>query len=464
MTAKRLLLATSLLLLASCACASDITRYRYINPVMLPEPTQDEELAQVLLTPEMFRVTQDNYADIRVIRDGARKMVPCLVECVTEERHKIRRIPESITLTGVAEETDSRLRITLTRTAKSPLPPLSGLVIKTPLRDFERHVQVEVSEDGEAWTTIVETARIFDVTSFADLRETDIPVPPTTHRHIRLTFNKHDQQPDAVTHIRTSADAQGEVNAIERSFKEEQRPFRVDNVDGWREESYWVRDERPLHSREICNLETQAPSRRRHAMFGLPEHDTWMFFDADRVPLESLTMDSPERILKTPYALFMEIEQVGIWRRIASGTLERVAFRDYRSERMTVIWDVTRANRYCLAVPGTAPTLSFTEAKGPGYRVVFPYGKDDRMSLFLGNPKAVSTGQHTDQIKMLMRVITNPLMAEPSPLEENPAWHGKSGLDINMSLILSLAIALTVIVLGFALATAMRRLPQAETE
>ena len=461
------------LVLVSCVSAApdnnETANYRYISQVALPAPTQEEELAQVLLTPEMFRETLDNYADIRVIRSDTQQMVPSLVECVTEERHKIRRVFEPLTLASVTEETDSRFSITLTRPLKvgQPQSPLLGLTVKTPLRDFERQVQVETSEDGEAWTTVVKTARIFDVTSFADMRVTDIPVPPVTHRHLRLTFNKYDQQADAVTHIRTSADAQGEISAIERSFREEQRQLRIDKVDGWSEESYWVRDERPLHAREIHNPETQAPSRQRPAKQGLPENDTWLFFKGDRVPLESLTMDSPERILKIPYALFMEIEQAegeNVWRRIANGTFERVAFRDYHSEQMTVTWPITRATRYCLAVPDTAPSLSFAEVKGPDYRIVFPYGKGEHMNVLLGNPDAAFAGHHADQIKMLMRIITNPLTAEPSPLEENPTWRDKPSANINMSLVLALAIVLSVVVLGFALVTAMRRLPQAETE
>ena len=443
-------------LLASGASADDAAGYRYTSAVALPEPTQDEELAQVLLTPEMFRETLDNYADIRVVNTATGQMVPCLVECVTEEQRKIRRVTEPLSLASASDEPDGQFRVTFTR---APPPagqqqyPLRGLTVKTPLRDFERQVQVEVSDDGGAWRTVVEQARIFDVSSLADLRVADIPLPPVPQRHIRLTFNKHDQQAAAVTNVRTSADGKGEVSVIDRSFREEQRPFRVDRVDGWCEESYWVRDVRPLRTREIRPADAKPQPLKGDGR-------TLICFEAGRVPLESLTVDSPERFVNVPYTLYMEAASADggtDWRQVARGGLERVAFRDYLSEKMTITWNPTRAERYCLVVPDTAPALMFAEARGPDYRVVFPYAKGDSVALLIGNPDAKAAGFHADQIKMLMRTIAQPLTADPSPLVRNPAT---PGTGMNMTYVLALAIALTVIVLGFALISALRRMPQ----
>ena len=465
---KRLLLLLSLFALH--ASATDTAHYRYISEITLPEPTQGEELAQVLLTPEMFKVTQDNYADIRVINNATGQIVPSLVECYTEEQRKIRRVTEPLTLVSAGDTAGDQFRVTLQR---SPPPagqqqfPLLGLSVKTPLRDFERDIQVEASADGTTWTTLLEQARIFDVSSYADLRVTDIPLPPVTQRHIRLTFNKRDVQTSAATNVRTSADGTGAVSAIDRSFREEQRPFRVDKVDGWCEESYWVKDVRPLRTREIRpDGRYYGPGSFTQPSDGLPKNTGWTFFETDRIPLESLTIDSPERFVKVPYEFFMETTLADgtiYWKRIASGVLERVVFRDYLSEKMTITWSTTRATRYCLSQPDNAkPVLTFAEAQGPDYRVVFPYKKGDSVSLLLGNPGAKVENVHADQIKMLMRTITQPLLAEASPLAQNPAWRDQPESTLNMTYVLAAAIILTALVLGFALFSAMRRLPQNE--
>ena len=449
---------------ASAAATNEAAHYRHISAVTLPETAQGEELAQVLLTPEMFAATQDGYADIRVIHSGTGQVVPSLVECVTREQRKIRRVTETLTLTQADDTPGDQLRVLFVRPRKpagSEEFPLRGLTVKTPLRDFERHVRVEVSDDGGAWHTIIEQARIFDVSSYADLRVTDIPLPPFTQRHIRLTFNKHDQRTDAVTNVRTSADGQGDVRSIDRAFREEQRPFRIDRVDGWCEESYWERDARPLVTREI-RLTDAKPRRLPN-----PAAGTLMCFEAGRVPLESLTFDAPERILTIPYELFIETDlpdhPADSLKRIANGILERVAFRDYRSERMTITLPTTRADRYYLAVPDTAPKLTLAEAQGPDYRVVFPYSNGDSMTLLIGNPDALPSARHADPIKTLMRTVAEPLMAEAAPLAENPGWDGKARADINMTYLLAAVIVLTVIVLAFALITALRRLPQTDT-
>ena len=104
-------------------------------------------------------------------------------------------------------------------------------------------------------------------------------------------------------------------------------------------------------------------------------------------------------------------------------------------------------------MPDTAPVLTFAEAKGPDYRMVFPYAQGDRMDLLLGNGKV-----NADQIKMLMRTITQPLTADTSSLQQR----GKPVTNVNMTYILFAAIALTVLVLAFALVAAMRRMPQHE--
>ena len=451
------------LALAPCVCVAkennEAANYRYVSQIELPEPTQSEELAQVLLTPEMFRETLDNYADIKVVRSDTQQMVPCLVECVTEEQRKVRRNDEGpLTLVSASDEQDNQLRVTFSRPQKpagQKQDPLCGLTVKTPLRNFERHVQVEVSDDGNTWKTVVEQARIFDISSFADLRVTDIALPPVLQRHIRLTFKKHDQQTGAATQVRTSTDGKGEINTIDRSFQEEQRSFRIDRVDGWSEMPYWERDVRPLRTREIRTTDAQPNTLKN-------KDRTLICFEADRVPLESLKLDSPERFVKVPYELYVEVtSDIGetFWRRIASGVLERVAFRDYLSEQMTITWSTTRATRYCLSVLHTegTPALSFVEAKGPDYRVVFPYAKGDSMALLIGNSKATLAGFNADQIKMLMRTITKPLLATPSSLAAQ-----KPETNVNMTYVLFGAIALVVIVLGFALVSAMRRLPAHE--
>jgi len=477
MKMKRFLCSMLALVVASCAFAtaknSDVTRYRHISAITLPEPTQDEELAQVLLTPEMFSVTQDNYADIRVVRRDTGQMVPCRVECVTQEKEETERVTEALEVVTVTEMPDGQLGVTLVRQPERRHVPLAGLTVKTPLRDFERHVQVEVSADGTAWETVVARARVFDVSSFADLRMADIRLPPVSQPHIRLTFNKHDQQTSAVTEVRTTADAQGEISNIDRSFREEQRPFRIDKVDGWTERTRWMSDARPLRTRgdddhvRITKIDT--PRNKRDPQPGLPEDATWLFLDANRVPLEALTIKTGQRFVKIPYELFMETTQPDgkiFWKRITKGVLERVAFRDYLSERMTIAWHTTRANRYCICItaPEDTDLRLIVEAKGPDYRVVFPYAKGDEMDLILGNPEAKTAGHYADQIKILMRTVTKPLTAQPGPLTQNPAWNDKPEANVDMRLILSATIVLVVIVLGFALVTATRRLSSNEDE
>jgi len=192
---------------------------------------------------------------------------------------------------------------------------------------------------------------------------------------------------------------------------------------------------------------------------------------ATRQPLEFLRLDSPERILNVGYELYAE-RTTGedgwnsSWDCIARGTLERTQFRDYQHENMTITWTPTRAIRYALVfADGTdtnATPLTITEAKGPDYRIVFPYKQGDEIVILAGRqnlPARAPVGYNPEQIRTLMRNVATPVTGTIEAMRKNPDYVAKSGAFLDTPLLLTVAIILAVLVLAFAVYKALQRLP-----
>ena len=450
--------------LGAQGAAVDASRFRYATEFVLPVSAQ-EELAELVLPPEAYRTTRNDLADLCVVRKAGGEAVPFLVECVTQEREE--RVRQSVGLRMVkADELDGkRFQVTLERDPSSQKQePLCGVVIHTPLHDFERRVTIETSTDCDAWQLIVRDARILDLSSHADFSLVEIKLPAVTQRYVRLTVDRMDDvRAGASATVTTSSDAEGAVRNIERQIREEQRPFRIDRVDGWLEQARWVRDARPLVPREVRVIpEAPAELKSRFAKARL------VCFEAGRAPLERVKTRSAKNILSLAYILFekTDVPHAGEpeWRQVAAGEVTRLAFRDFVQERMEITLAESRASAYCLVFKNGegAADVEVIGGAGPDYRVIFPYGAGQACNLLAGAAEASGpAGYQPEQIRTLLRRGFKPRKASLEGWRENPVWHrtGCRLFSAEAAWLLPAAVVLAIIVLGCAVAVALRRMP-----
>jgi hypothetical protein len=270
---------------ASVAFAGGET-FSHRAPVQLPVVTRDE-LAELILPQPLYAPIREDLADVRLVRKADAAPIPFLLECVTKKRCVLTRETRSLRLHAVEELEGERLQVVLRReeSEETPLLPLSGLVIHTPLRDFERRIMVEASTDGNTWSMVVASARIFDVSTFADFRVKELELPSVVQRYLRLTVDQMvAPRAPLTTTVKTSEDKGGTIQNIDRQFVEEKRPFRIERVDGWLQKETWVYDARPLTAREFHLLPEvkDAELRRR-----FPKA-TLIHFDVGRAPVSAL--------------------------------------------------------------------------------------------------------------------------------------------------------------------------------
>ena len=466
---KRLMNGGKIILAISCLASAALAgseTFSHSAPVKMPAITQDE-LAELILPQAIYAVTRENLADVRLVRSDGTTPIPFLVECVTTKRCYFSRDTRSLRIHKVDELDGQKLQLVLRRVESEDvtLLPLSGLVIHTPLRDFERKIKVESSADGVTWKTVVESARIYDVSNFADFRVKEIELPGVAQRYLRLTVDQM-VAPGAplTTTVKTSEDKGGNIRNIDRQFVEENRPFRIDRVDGWVQKESWVQDARPLVKREFRTRAEEPDSELRHRF---PKASI-IFFELGKAPLERVTLKSASRMFRVDCQLLIEREvtQPGEehWVRIASACTSRLAFRDYLREELHVSSSESRAEKYCLVMSAQsdAPDLAIAACEGPDYRSVFPCSVGDSIKLVCGNAdKVLAVGHNPGQVRALLNSGIKPVRAELGPLIQDGRAQGSSW-KINTTWLLTMAVLLAACVLGVAVAVALKRMPPAE--
>jgi len=460
--AKEFVLAISLI--ASAAFASNET-FSHSASVKMPAITQDE-LAELVLPQALYAITREDLADLRVVRSEGATPVPFLVECVTTKRSHFTREARSLGIHKVEELEGQKLQMILRREEPedATLSPLSGLVIHTPLRDFERKIKVEASADGVTWKTVVESARIFDVSAFADFRVKEIALPGVEQRYLRLTVDQM-VSPGAplTTTVKTSEDKGGTIQNIDRQFVEEKRPFRIERVDGWVQKESWIHDARPLVKREFRLLAEEPDSELRSRF----PKASMIFFELGKAPLERVTLKSASRMFRVDCQLLIEraTPETGgsRWVRVASATVSRLAFRDYLREELSITCSESRAARYCLVISAQAEAsdLALAACEGPDYRAIFPCTVGDSLLVVCGNPdKAFAVGHNSGQVRALLTSGIKPVRVELGPLIQGKAQGAT--WKINMTWVMTAAVLLAACVLGVAVAVALKRMPPEE--
>jgi hypothetical protein len=310
----------------------------------------------------------------------------------------------------------------------------------------------------------VESARIFDVSAFADFRVKEIELPGVEQRYLRLTVDQM-VSPSAplTTTVKTSEDKGGSIRNIDRQFVEEKRPFRIERVDGWIQKESWIHDARPLVKREFRLLAEEPDSELKNRF----PKESMIFFELGKTPLERVTLKSASRMFRVDCQLLIERatpENGGSrWIRIASATISRLAFRDYLREELAITCSESRAERYCLVMSAQsdATDLTLAACEGADYRAVFPCTVGDSLLLVCGNAdKEFSVGHNPGQVRALLSSGIKPVRAELGPLiqgkTQGATW------KINTTWVMTAAVLLAACVLGVAVAVALKRMPPEE--
>ncbi|MFG0333400.1 MAG: DUF3999 family protein [Maioricimonas sp. JB049] len=448
-------------LLAAAAATADEIPLRLERAIEVLQGEQ-EDLVAVPLDRAVFAATADEFADLRV-HDTAGDEVPYLLrrpaDTGSDTRHRYWT-PPNPTLRPLEE---GGLEITVTLEKDAPAP--DGLCLDTPLKNFEQRVRIESSPDGTNWQPLGQPAVLFDYTRYMDVRNTCIDLPETPHRHFRILIDDvtAEQQADLLELTRRLRGDE-ESERTERVMID-RRPFRIDQVR--------FRD-------EVRTTRIEGLQQREYpiAGFEVTENDdqqTVIEIRTHREPLTSFTVATSDRNFSRRAVVQIAggtatgraAKDPG-WQEIASTTISRIDFKSLRQEQRKIDIPETRAEQYRIIIDNRdSPPLDIVdiEAAGHVYEAIFLAQPGEAYRLVYDGDDVSPPEYDVAALRTMLREGYEPAPAKIGPestrrIEPTPVrW---SELLDDRRLLVTV-ITILVVILGFGLYQASRRIESDDT-
>lgn len=453
MTLPRSWMALMVLGAAQVSAATEPARFRYWKPIALDLAGKDE-IVSLEIDSDIFAATRPGLPDLRIL-DAAQTEVPYQLEQATQRLvERVRQTTPSEVLAlreeGKAIEIRARLR--------KDAPPAEGVQFDTPAMDFERHVHVSGSDDGQNWTPLVADGIIFDYSRYMDVKNADVPLPPNRFRQFKITVEDVTDERESAYRELTRTFRGGLEEARTERATIERRTFRIDQLTFW----YHLARER---SRKVKKAEYPVAGFEKRE--DVEHKQTVLAVKTRREPLTGFTLETPSRnfsrrvLVQVPVAQGSETQ----WREVGAETLCKFEFRSFRRERLTVPFPEQRQAEYRVVICNEDnPPLAVAgvRAEGNVYHAVFLAEATKSYRVFYGSESAEPPKYEAAAVLGTLRQGYQPVPARPGKEQPHAGFGGepRSVLRdaLNNPLLLIAAVCGMVLILGWGLFRAGRRL------
>jgi len=303
---RLLLLEIGIWVLATTSALAEFDSRVFQSIRRINVPPGKERLLGVNLDHKAISRVQNFRKDLRLVatsESGEQVDVPFLIRDIPVTKPVSTLIPLESRMISFDKDGENNLHLVGELIGKRP--NASGLLIESPLKDFEKQVDVSVSDDGKTWTPLVKNELIFDYTQFADFRKTRVALPKNQGVFFKVTIKSclESAASPFLEISRSSGQSEGDLTEVHKSIRS--RPFRIDKIsfdqtimeekiDGFKTTEYpvsnftvtpekdptrtlieWVSNGAPVSEIELRT--SQRNFRRTVSIEGKPRPDTeWM--------------------------------------------------------------------------------------------------------------------------------------------------------------------------------------------
>lgn len=440
--------------LPALAAAEDTPAYRWLRDVDLPEIKAVTPIG-VPLDSHFFQSTRDGWPDVR-LRNDLGEPVAFLIRAAHEL--KTRTVRQSWSAEQQSAKVDAAvgLQVQLILRDKEPAP--HGVRIVTPLRDFEHQVRVESSADGQAWTSAGPATLIFDYARYVDARNVVVPFNAGNHRRFRLTIEditaeQESQLLELHRRLRGSEETERtESTAIVR------RPFRIDRIEFYRDDSESVSSEPQSATYPTADFAVKENEK---------DHQSILTFDTQREPITEIKVITAAENFSRAATVEIELEDVNgksAWQPLAKGTLTRFSVGAIQREELKLAIRESHAVHYRVVIENRdSPPLAVTgvELAGPLYELTFLASPNQKATLEYGSPDAKVGRYDTAALQAALSQGQALTQAKWQPPRENldaPAGRGRAWKPWNDARVLFSGIVALTLLLGWRLYCAGRQI------
>jgi len=333
------------------------------------------------LDEQMWALLDARLNNMRIFDDQGLE-IPCLGRVRQERREVAQEVQVNLNTLKLEILKGNRMRVDYGTPESAPVPGVSALVIHSGCRDFEKHVTVLGSSDGEKWVNLEEDCPIFDYSRFMDVRNFRVDIgSPGQFRFLRLEISNitESKQSPWVNMMRETRGAETAREAQNYSLVNED--FRIDRVTFLERRTVSVVSRDVSRAYTIRNLAVEQDQDRQA---------TLVSFETDRCPLRSIALQVSSGNFSRPVRVegTDDMGEKPAWQTVASATIARVSTGGYRQEQ-TVIPTVadTRWSRYRLSIlnhDNPPITIDGVTVTGAVHEVLFFHDPDRLYEVYYG--------------------------------------------------------------------------------
>ncbi len=436
---------TTFLAVSATVAQSDLTPYAYVQEINLPEVDSDQ-LVSVILEDAVYEASKLDYADVRVINnegeDLPRIIRPLLKmgETMVEKRHVAK-------IVNLEKKEDNRVELVVG--IPSRVGAVSGLVIHTPLRNYERSIAIYGRRKADAeWLPLSSESMLYDYSRFADVQCNTIYFKEGKYEALKIEIQAvTDLQASRLMKLKeTFADSEQKERTETKTL--ESRPFRIDSVEvvtrslEQRVKSHVFAS----YAVKSARFEVDAGGSNR------------VVIDTFRQPLTSVRIKTDS--INFSRSVILEAGETTNKQSVVQDKIHDLTYGDLLEHNLELKFPETRTETlYLEARNGNGPPLNITgiDLTGHVYELVFLARPSEAYRLYYGYSTAGIPTFDTATIDQLLEKGFKPADADLSAREENPD-HRVSGIPLlNSKMFFLIVVTLVVGGLGLLLYNALKR-------
>jgi len=376
----------------------DTSPFRYLRPVVAANggtggTDGSDVLVSIPLDSHLFAETADSFADLRLVRTrgGEAREWPFRIDRLATPPAPPEIRSSATRVVSFDTRDDGSMQLVLEATERDF--PAHRIEISTPLRDFEKSLEIAASDDGETWETLVRGALLVDRQRFVDFRRTTVDLPGSRHRYYRLQIDEaSDEQRSALREMTRSLSEVAGAATEERS-RLERRDFRIDSVRLLRDPENGTAPGEPDtdtyrdYPVEILSIEENPDEQRTEIVIAV-----------GRAPVSEIRLATQERNFRRTLQVEAPLDESKSndrprdetrWRSLGRGAIHRYAIEGLAEEQLALGFDELRSGRLRLLIENLdSPPLTVDDvsAAGPAYALRFlsDAESDDLWTLLYG--------------------------------------------------------------------------------
>ncbi|MDP2392918.1 MAG: hypothetical protein Q8N35_12740 [Methylococcaceae bacterium] len=441
-------------LLLTQAFAADSSHYQFTRDIVRQD-SREQTLLAVTLDNPVYAASAAGFRDLRITdQDGVE--TPYLLQKITSHKTVIKRLPSNSKTQTLQKSGDDGIvvMVDLDKDAANA----DGLAVITAQHDFEYVLQIYGSSDdndSKNWQLLTDNATIYDYSRYMAVSNHEIDLPNNNYRHFKIVIAQATQAKIGKLLELTRTIRGDEKPQLSEKLDLLNEPLHIDRIEFW-------------HNQTETLPETEQPFDYPVAAFKISqdtEHKTSLIdIDTQNQPLTGFTLKTATASFSRNADVQIPVKHRGETRMqtIGTATLEALHFHDINREQSNINFQEQRQPHYRIVIHNQDnPPLEISSVigTGHGYQLLFLPQPGKNYQLQYGSDKAEPPHYDTAPIQELLRRGYQSMAANLSPESATTPIEDKFDFVrlLNSKLFLGLAIGLMVVVLGWSLYRAGKR-------